>query len=943
MNKPSGRWPANFVLVHCQDFLACVKCEVIHPIQPIIEVCPSCGGELEFVEGCQWVGVKKVKGDKRGATGGIVQIQPPGQHGIYGIFEGTDRTPAYGDPDGRETVDDWRCAPECPARKLGEQSGESKSSGGSGQTTLEARGRHFKISKGNYPAAGLGGYGDKGTAARFFHQAGWEAEREEVISRERGTKLANVEIVCDDVLHWVETYKGPKFHALLTDCPFEYNFMGRNWDRTGVSFQSSTWSALAEHLLPGAFLFVFAGSRGWHRLACALEDAGLILQPSIFMWGVGVVEVPMLLGHLTGQSFPKASNIHAQLEKTLCQKKGNQWFYKDDGEPMRTEPPFRHPDADKFYGHRYGGQVLKDALSPIVVAQKPWINPRLGCIVDTGAGALWIDGGRVATGDNLIRDCLGLASAEHDGWKRPWHEEAEKKEWGSIQGRWPPNFALCHVPSHKICQSCQVVHPVQPTMEVCPDCGGELERVEGCRRVTVEEVCPGCDGRRFVEAQPIEETWEEWYAKTKDHGGTHEEWERLRESGGSAFCLTCRGEGIVRRVGMKRVKGTNISYDRGNIECIQKLAVPPTKREQDPLNYCDPDGKETVEDWDCRESCPVAKLGEQSGERGCGGQKHIKRESTGKVLTQFSNYSEVSYNDKGTAARFYPQAGWEHEETECSPDCPIVKLGEQSGESGASAPVLGHEPSRTGNRGIYHHYERVAGPFHNDKGTAARFFPQAGWEHEQIECVEECPVVKLDEQAGERKSGGRKGKYRTIGYGSSAHGAPVENPMEQSIGGASRFYPNAGWQYEVAEQLAETDPVHYCPKAAKKERSKGLDDFYWRRDKKNPTGFVRISEEEWGKLDKKERARGNIHSTVKPLSLLKWLASLLLPPPEYAPRRILIPFAGTLSEGIAAALVGWEEVVAVELLRDYCDIAEARAAFWLDEPRQLSLINDSEA
>jgi len=165
-------------------------------------------------------------------------------------------------------------------------------------------------------------------------------------------------------------------------------------------------------------------------------------------------------------------------------------------------------------------------------------------------------------------------------------------------------------------------------------------------------------------------------------------------------------------------------------------------------------------------------------------------------------------------------------------------------------------------------------------------------------------------------------------------GHPQQQGYDDS-GGASRFYPNADWTHEVAEQLAQADPVRYQSKAPKKERNSGLDDFYWRRDKASPTGFVRVSQEEWEALPKRQRARGNIHSTVKPLSLLKWLASLLLPPPEYAPRRILVPFSGSGSEAISAALVGFEEVTAVEMLRDYCDIAEARAAFW--STRQLEL------
>jgi len=290
--------------------------------------------------------------------------------------------------------------------------------------------------------------------------------------------------------------------------------------------------------------------------------------------------------------------------------------------------------------------------------------------------------------------------------------------------------------------------------------------------------------------------------------------------------------------------------------------------------YADPDGLETVDAWECAEGCVCAKLGKQSGERPMSG-RHGESGSGEKghsIYGQCKSVRTKTYWDKGTAARFYHQAGWEYE---CMESCPIHRLDEQAGERGASAPVLGHEPSRTGSHGIYGHYERVPGPYHADSG------------------------------------------------------------------GASRFYAQADWSHEIAERLATGDPVRYCPKAAKRERNEGLDDFYWRKDKDSPIGFVRITKDEWEALGEEEqrikaetgkrvslRAQGNVHPTLKSISLCKWLAALLLPPKEYAPRRILIPFAGTFSEGIGAILAGWDEVVGVEIHEDHCVMAEARAAFW---------------
>lgn len=70
---------------------------------------------------------------------------------------------------------------------------------------------------------------------------------------------------------------------------------------------------------------------------------------------------------------------------------------------------------------------------------------------------------------------------------------------------------------------------------------------------------------------------------------------------------------------------------------------------------------------------------------------------------------------------------------------------------------------------------------------------------------------------------------------------------------------------------------------------------------------------------------------VKPIALAKWLTSLLSPPVEYAPRRLLIPFLGSGSEAIGALLSGgFEEIVGIEREPEYVEIARRRIAYWQD-------------
>lgn len=74
--------------------------------------------------------------------------------------------------------------------------------------------------------------------------------------------------------------------------------------------------------------------------------------------------------------------------------------------------------------------------------------------------------------------------------------------------------------------------------------------------------------------------------------------------------------------------------------------------------------------------------------------------------------------------------------------------------------------------------------------------------------------------------------------------------------------------------------------------------------------------------------RRNNHPTVKPISLTRWLATLLLPPAEYGPRRLLVPFSGVGSEMIGAVAAGWEFVQGIEMTPEYVDIAEQRLNYW---------------
>lgn len=82
-----------------------------------------------------------------------------------------------------------------------------------------------------------------------------------------------------------------------------------------------------------------------------------------------------------------------------------------------------------------------------------------------------------------------------------------------------------------------------------------------------------------------------------------------------------------------------------------------------------------------------------------------------------------------------------------------------------------------------------------------------------------------------------------------------------------------------------------------------------------------------GRTSRKERNLGldgeiNDRLCVKPLSICTELAKLILPPDQGAPRKIMVPYAGSGSEMIGAMLAGWDTIYGIEIDPHYADIAK---------------------
>ncbi len=172
----------------------------------------------------------------------------------------------------------------------------------------------------------------------------------------------------------------PKYHAVLCDPPYGIKFMNKEWDDPGgkEAFQTQVkqWGeALLPLLYPGAPVFMFAGTRMWHRLAAGMEDAGFHLFDTL-MW-------------IYGSGFPKAQDI----SKLIDQAQGNVREILGRAKGIVTKSSEL---AAPWAGHKT--LQLKPAWEPILAFRAPNGGKTYAELaLEYGSGALNVEGARIGT------------------------------------------------------------------------------------------------------------------------------------------------------------------------------------------------------------------------------------------------------------------------------------------------------------------------------------------------------------------------------------------------------------------------------------------------------------------------------------------------------------------------------------------------------------------
>jgi site-specific DNA-methyltransferase (adenine-specific) len=234
--------------------------------------------------------------------------------------------------------------------------------------------------------------------------------------------------------------------SIVTDPPYELGFMGKKWDSSGIAYSVELWTQCLRVLKPGGHLLSFGGTRTWHRVAVAIEDAGFEVRDSIaWMYGSGF---PKSLD--VSKAIDKAAGVEREVIGTkIASPKGISGAeqrsdsaagaYGGEAKEIDITAPST-AEAKQWEGW---GTALKPAFEPIVVARKPLIGTVAENVLTYGTGGLNIDGSRIATDDNLSGGIYSSKEGIQDSqiYNDP-RKYLKREDYVQPSGRWPANVIL---------------------------------------------------------------------------------------------------------------------------------------------------------------------------------------------------------------------------------------------------------------------------------------------------------------------------------------------------------------------------------------------------------------------------------------------------------------------------------------------------------------------
>lgn len=238
-------------------------------------------------------------------------------------------------------------------------------------------------------------------------------------------------------------------------------FMGKTWDGGGIAFDPKLWATALRVAKPGAMLMAFGGTRTFHRLTCAIEDAGWEIRDCV-MW-------------VYGSGFPKSLDMSKAIDKAAGAERTEVIGDKAETDPRwnsdTTKPrmppekgwnansqiqPGRHcparwitaPATDAAKPWDGWGTALKPAWEPIIVAMKPLDGTFAQNALKHGVAGINVDGCRIGLEKDSRLKKGGSYSGNRTGSnaKSAFNPGSGQIEYSNPPGRWPTNVLLAHAP-----------------------------------------------------------------------------------------------------------------------------------------------------------------------------------------------------------------------------------------------------------------------------------------------------------------------------------------------------------------------------------------------------------------------------------------------------------------------------------------------------------------
>ena len=191
-----------------------------------------------------------------------------------------------------------------------------------------------------------------------------------------------------DCIEAMRTLPDNSVDSIVTDPPYELGFMNKSWDSTGIANNVEMWKECLRVLKPGGHLLSFGGTRTYHRMACAIEDAGFEVRDQM-QW-------------LYGSGFPKSMDVSKAIDKKLGAEREVIGTCKRSGKGSGILGAFAGNNKITFSGSDAAkewegwGTCLKPAHEPICLARKPISEKTIAeNVLKWGTGGLNIDACRI--------------------------------------------------------------------------------------------------------------------------------------------------------------------------------------------------------------------------------------------------------------------------------------------------------------------------------------------------------------------------------------------------------------------------------------------------------------------------------------------------------------------------------------------------------------------